>query len=56
MPGITSTAIYIFMTTWNGLFFAYTLGVMTIPVGVRRFIEGYAEPNFVMITWRQPPW
>lgn len=42
MPAITSTAIYILMTTWNELFFAYTLGVMTIPVGVRRFIGGYA--------------
>lgn len=42
MPGIVSTAIYIFMTAWNELFFGYTLGVKTVPVGVRAFIQGAA--------------
>ncbi|HZU87606.1 MAG TPA: carbohydrate ABC transporter permease [Anaerolineaceae bacterium] len=39
-PGITSTAIYIFMTAWNELFFGYTLGVVTVPVGIRQFVFG----------------
>ena len=42
MPGIVSTAIYIFMTAWNELFFGYTLGVKTVPVGIRAFIQGAA--------------
>ncbi|RME75765.1 MAG: carbohydrate ABC transporter permease [Chloroflexi bacterium] len=42
MPGIVSTAIYIFMTAWNELFFGYTLGVKTIPVGIRAFVQGAA--------------
>jgi multiple sugar transport system permease protein len=42
LPGITSTAIYIFMTAWNELFFGYTLGVKTIPVGIRAFVQGAA--------------
>ncbi len=39
-PGIASTAIYIFMTAWNELFFGYTLGVKTVPVGIRQFVFG----------------
>ncbi|MBN1487532.1 MAG: carbohydrate ABC transporter permease [Anaerolineae bacterium] len=41
-PGIVSTAIYVFMTAWNELFFGYTLGVKTIPVGIRAFVQGAA--------------
>ena len=42
LPGIVSTAIYVFMTAWNELFFGYTLGVKTIPVGIRSFVQGAA--------------
>jgi multiple sugar transport system permease protein len=42
LPGIVSTAIYIFMTAWDEMFFSYTLGIMTIPVGIRRFVQGAA--------------
>ncbi len=42
LPGIVSTAIYVFMTAWNELFFGYTLGVKTIPVGIRAFVQGAA--------------
>ncbi len=42
LPGIVSTAIYIFLTAWEEMFFTYTLGVNTIPVGIRRFVQGAA--------------
>lgn len=42
IPGIVSTAIYIFMTAWDEMFFAYTLGIKTIPAGVRQYITGAA--------------
>jgi multiple sugar transport system permease protein len=42
LPGIVSTAIYIFLTAWQEMFFTYTLGVQTIPVGIRRFVQGAA--------------
>lgn len=42
IPGIVSTAIYIFLTAWEEMFFTYTLGVQTIPVGIRRFVQGAA--------------
>ena len=42
LPGIVSTAIYIFMTAWEEMFFSYQLGVNTIPVGIRRFVQGAA--------------
>jgi multiple sugar transport system permease protein len=42
LPGIVSTAIYVFMTAWNEMFFGYTLGVRTIPVGIRAFVQGAA--------------
>jgi multiple sugar transport system permease protein len=42
LPGIVSTAIYVFMTAWNELFFGYTLGVKTVPVGIRAFVQGAA--------------
>lgn len=42
LPGIVSTAIYIFMTAWDEMFFAYTLGIETVPVGIRQFVQGAA--------------
>ncbi len=42
LPGIVSTAIYVFMTAWDELFFSYTLGVHTVPVGIRQFVQGSA--------------
>lgn len=42
IPGLVSTAIYIFMTAWEEMFFSYQLGVNTIPVGIRRFVQGAA--------------
>jgi multiple sugar transport system permease protein len=42
LPGIVSTAIYVFMTAWDELFFSYTLGVHTVPVGIRQFVQGAA--------------
>ncbi|MBN1439255.1 MAG: carbohydrate ABC transporter permease [Anaerolineales bacterium] len=42
IPGIVSTAIYIFMTAWDEMFFSYTLGIKTIPAGVRQYITGAA--------------
>lgn len=41
-PGIVSTAIYVFMTAWDEMFFGYVLGARTIPVGIRQFITGVA--------------
>jgi multiple sugar transport system permease protein len=41
-PGIVSTAIYVFMTAWDEMFFAYILGVKTVPVGIRQFVQGAA--------------
>lgn len=42
LPGIVSTAIYIFMTAWDEMIFGYTLGVQTVPVGIRKFVQGAA--------------
>lgn len=42
VPGIVSTAIYIFLTSWEEMFFTYTLGIETIPVGIRKFMQGAA--------------
>lgn len=42
VPGIISTAIYIFLMSWEEMFFSYQLGVSTIPVGIRRFVTGAA--------------
>lgn len=37
MPGLVSTAIYIFLTAWDELFFASVLQVKTIPFGLMLF-------------------
>jgi ABC-type Fe3+ transport system permease subunit len=42
MPGIVSTAIYIFMSAWEEMFFSYTLGARTVPVGIKRYVQGTA--------------
>lgn len=36
-PGIISTAIYVFLTAWDELVFAWVLNVQTVPVGIRLF-------------------
>lgn len=42
IPGIVSTAIYIFLTSWEEMFFSKQLQVMTISVGINRFVQGAA--------------
>jgi multiple sugar transport system permease protein len=37
MPGLVSTAVYVFLTAWDELVFAWVLNVQTIPVGIRLF-------------------
>jgi multiple sugar transport system permease protein len=37
MPGIVSTAVYIFLTSWDELVFAWVLNLQTVPVGIRLF-------------------
>jgi multiple sugar transport system permease protein len=37
-PGILATAIYVFLTAWDELFFASVMNVQTIPIGIRTFI------------------
>jgi multiple sugar transport system permease protein len=37
MPGLISTAVYIFLTAWDELVFAWVLNLQTIPVGIRLF-------------------
>jgi multiple sugar transport system permease protein len=36
-PGLVSTAVYVFLTAWDELVFAWVLSVKTIPVGIRLF-------------------
>ncbi|MBV9171416.1 MAG: carbohydrate ABC transporter permease [Chloroflexi bacterium] len=36
-PGLISTAVYVFLTAWDELVFAWVLNVQTIPVGIRLF-------------------
>ena len=36
-PGLVSTAVYVFLTAWDELVFAWVLNVHTIPVGIRLF-------------------
>jgi multiple sugar transport system permease protein len=37
LPGLISTAVYIFLTAWDELVFAWVLNLQTIPVGIRLF-------------------
>ena len=44
MPGIVATGIYIFLTAWDELVFAWVLTgphTMTIPVGIRLFVGNF---------------
>jgi multiple sugar transport system permease protein len=42
-PGILATAIYVFLTAWDELFFATVMNVQTIPIGIRTFIGQYTN-------------
>ncbi len=37
-PGIVATSIYVFLTSWDELFFAWVMQVQTIPPGIRLFV------------------
>jgi len=44
IPGIIATGIYVFLTTWDELMFAWVLtsgDTMTVPVGIRNFVGNY---------------
>lgn len=44
IPGIIATGIYVFLTAWDELMFAWVLtdaDTMTIPVGIRLFVGNY---------------
>jgi multiple sugar transport system permease protein len=44
IPGIIATGIYVFLTAWDELMFAWVLtsaDTMTIPVGIRNFVGNY---------------
>jgi len=44
VPGIIATGIYVFLTAWDELLFAWVLtsaDTMTIPVGIRNFVGNY---------------
>lgn len=44
IPGIIATGIYVFLTAWDELIFAWVLtsgDTMTIPVGIRNFVGNY---------------
>ncbi len=44
LPGIIATGVYIFLTAWDELMFAWVLtnaDTMTIPVGIRLFVGNY---------------
>jgi len=42
-PGIVATAIYVFLTAWDELFFAQVMNVQTIPLGIRNYIGQQAN-------------
>jgi multiple sugar transport system permease protein len=44
LPGVIATGIYVFLTAWDELMFAWVLtnaDTMTIPVGIRLFVGNY---------------
>lgn len=44
VPGIIATGVYVFLTAWDELIFAWVLtsgDTMTIPVGIRNFVGNY---------------
>lgn len=42
-PGILATAIYVFLTAWDELFFASVMDVNTVPLGIRTYVGQYAN-------------
>ena len=42
-PGIVATAIYVFLTAWDELLFAWVLNVKTIPVGIRLYVGQFVN-------------
>jgi len=51
-PGIIATGIYIFLTAWDELMFAWVLtnaNTMTIPVGIRLFVGNYQNRYDLMM-------
>lgn len=51
-PGITATGIYIFLTAWDELMFAWVLtqaDTITIPVGIRLFVGNYQNRYDLMM-------
>ncbi len=42
-PGILATAIYVFLTAWDELFFAQVMQAQTVPLGIRAYIGQYAN-------------
>ncbi len=51
-PGIVATAIYIFLTLWDELMFAWVLTkaeTITIPVGIRLFVGNYQNRYDLMM-------
>ncbi len=42
-PGLVATAIYVFLTAWDELLFAWVLDVRTIPVGIRLYVGQYTN-------------
>ena len=42
-PGVVATAIYVFLTAWDELMFAWVMDVKTIPVGIRLYVGQYAN-------------
>jgi multiple sugar transport system permease protein len=42
-PGILATAIYVFLTAWDELFFASVMQVNTVPIGIRTYVGQYAN-------------
>lgn len=43
VPGVVATAIYVFLTAWDELMFAWVMDVKTIPVGIRLYVGQYAN-------------
>jgi len=42
-PGVVATAVYVFLSAWDELLFAWVLDVRTIPVGIRLFVGQYTN-------------
>jgi len=52
VPGIIATGIYVFLTAWDELLFAWILTneqSMTIPIGIRLFVGNYQNRYDLMM-------